>query len=49
MLNRLLDENLIEARGIVGFYPCNTVELDDVEVYDPQEPGRPACKFAMIR
>ena len=38
MLRRLIDENLIEARGIVGFYPCNTVDLDDVEVTDPENP-----------
>ena len=37
MLRRLIDENLIEARGIVGFYPCNTVDQDDVEVTDPQD------------
>ena len=32
MLKKLLEENLIEGRGIVGFYPANTVETDDIEI-----------------
>jgi len=34
MLNKIIDQNLIEARGIIGFYPCNSNEEDDIEVYD---------------
>ena len=32
LLKKLIDENLIEGRGIVGFYPANTVDIDDVEI-----------------
>ena len=49
MLRRLIDENLIEARGIVGFYPCNTVDHDDVAVMDPEDPTQEKCKFMMLR
>ena len=49
MLRRLIDENLIEARGIVGFYPCNTVGVDDIEVQDPEDPTRPLCQFMTLR
>lgn len=49
MLRRLIDENLIEARGIVGFYPCNTVCVDDIEVQDPEDPTRPLCQFMTLR
>lgn len=49
MLHKLIDENLIEARGIVGFYPANTVGQDDIEVQDPEDPSKPLCKFAMLR
>ena len=49
MLRRLLDENLIEARGIVGFYPANTVGVDDIEIQDPEDPTRPLCKFMTLR
>jgi len=30
MLKQLIDQKLVEARGIVGFYPCNQVEQDDI-------------------
>ena len=49
MLKRMINENLIEARGIVGFYPANTVGMDDVEVCDPEDPTRPVCNFMMLR
>ena len=49
MLRKLIDENLIEARGIVGFYPCNTVDLDDVAVMDPEDPTQEKCRFMMLR
>ena len=32
MLKKLLEENLIEGRGIVGFYPTNAVDTDDIEI-----------------
>jgi 5-methyltetrahydrofolate--homocysteine methyltransferase len=36
MLKQLINENLIEARGIIGFYPCNSNDKDDIEIYDPE-------------
>jgi cobalamin-dependent methionine synthase I len=30
MLKQFIDQKLIEAKGIVGFYPCNQVEQDDI-------------------
>lgn len=27
ILNRIINENLIEAHGIIGFYPCNAVGM----------------------
>lgn len=32
MLHKLIDEKLVEARGIIGFYPANMVDIDDVEI-----------------
>jgi len=32
MLHKLIDEKLVEARGIIGFYPANQVDIDDVEI-----------------
>jgi 5-methyltetrahydrofolate--homocysteine methyltransferase len=33
MLERIVEENLFEARGVVGFYPANATETDDIEIY----------------
>lgn len=34
MLAEIIENNIIEARGIVGFYPCNSNDEDDIEVYE---------------
>ncbi|MDF9619211.1 methionine synthase [Pseudomonas entomophila] len=33
MLDKLIDEQLISARAVFGFWPANQVEHDDIEVY----------------
>ena len=33
MLSRLIDEQLIEAHGVIGFWPASRVNNDDIEVY----------------
>lgn len=33
MLKKLIDENLIKAQGVVGFWPANSVDDDVIEVY----------------
>lgn len=49
MLKEIIDKNLIEARGIVGFYPCNSNEEDDIEVYDENDCKTLRAKFATLR
>ncbi|HTF85695.1 MAG TPA: methionine synthase [Cellvibrio sp.] len=34
MLRKLIDERLIRANGVIGFWPANTVNHDDIAVYD---------------
>lgn len=34
MLRKLIDEKLIKANGVIGFWPANTVNADDIAVYD---------------
>lgn len=34
MLRKLIDEKLISANGVLGFWPANTVNHDDIAVYD---------------
>ena len=49
MLKDIVDNKLVEARGIVGFYPCNTVGEEDVEVYSPEDRETPVATFNMLR
>ncbi|MES2823754.1 MAG: methionine synthase [Pseudomonadota bacterium] len=34
MLHKLIDEKLISANAVIGFWPANTVNHDDIAVYD---------------
>jgi 5-methyltetrahydrofolate--homocysteine methyltransferase len=34
MLRKLIDEKLIKANGVIGFWPANTVNADDIAVFD---------------
>jgi 5-methyltetrahydrofolate--homocysteine methyltransferase len=47
MLKRMIDEKLIQAKGIIGFYPCNSNDEDDIEVYD--EKNEIKAKFHGLR
>jgi len=50
MLDKIIKNKWLEARGIVGFYPANTVDHDDIEVYSPgPEKGKVLCKFHSLR
>jgi 5-methyltetrahydrofolate--homocysteine methyltransferase len=33
MLKRLIEDKLIQANGVLGFWPANSVDADDIEVY----------------
>lgn len=48
MLKQLIDQKLVEARGIVGFYPCNQVDEDDIQVFCP-DTGASLAKFFTLR
>ncbi|MGN6424867.1 MAG: methionine synthase [Asticcacaulis sp.] len=37
MLKQILDEKWFEARGVVGFWPANATEDDDIEVYADED------------
>jgi len=41
MLARMVDEKWIEARAVVGLFPANTVNQDDIEIYRKTENGQP--------
>lgn len=47
-LLRIIEEKLLKAQGVYGFWPANTVE-DDILVFDPNVPERLLCMFPMLR
>ena len=47
MLNKIINNNWIEARGIVGFYPANQLNDDDIELFTPE--GAHLCKLHTLR
>jgi 5-methyltetrahydrofolate--homocysteine methyltransferase len=36
MLKKIIKNKWLEARGVIGFYPANTVDHDDIELYSPE-------------
>ena len=49
MLKQLLDQKLVEGRAIVGFYPCNQVDDDDIQVFSAENESQPVAKFHTLR
>ena len=49
MLHKIIQNNWLEARGIVGFYPANTVDHDDIELYSPGEEGKVVSRLHTLR
>ena len=47
MLSKLIDERLIKARAVFGFWPANQVRDDDLEVYG--EDGQPLATLHHLR
>ncbi len=47
MLAKLIDEKLISARAVFGFWPANQVNEDDIELYD--DTGKPLAKLHHLR
>lgn len=47
MLRKLIDEKLIKARAVFGFWPANQVADDDIEVYGND--GQPLARLHHLR
>ena len=48
LLNRIIERNLITARGVYGFFPANAVG-DDVELYTDSTRGKILDRFHFLR
>jgi 5-methyltetrahydrofolate--homocysteine methyltransferase len=49
MLRKIIDNEWLEARGIIGFYPANTVDIDDIELYTDESKSNVLCKLHTLR
>ena len=48
LLRHMLDDNLLEARAIIGFYPANS-KGDDIVVFDPKDSVTPVATLYGLR
>ena len=49
MLKQIIDNGWLEARGVLAFYPANTVNHDDIEVYEDETRHKVLCKLHTLR
>ncbi len=49
MLQRIVDEKLIRARAVIGFWPANRVDSDDIEVYSDEQRSEALATLHHIR
>lgn len=48
MLDRIINEKWLTAKGVVGLYPANAIE-DDIEVYADEQRAKPVAVFSTLR
>ncbi|OUJ76044.1 methionine synthase [Hymenobacter crusticola] len=49
MLRKVIDEKLLTARAVVGFWPANTVGYDTIEIYADDSREQLATEFFTLR
>ncbi|GAA4390962.1 methionine synthase [Hymenobacter koreensis] len=49
MLRRIIDEKLLTARAVLGFWPANTVDYDTIQVYADDSRQQVATEFFTLR
>ncbi|QGQ26689.1 methionine synthase [Gimesia benthica] len=49
MLQKIIDEKLLTARAVIGFWPANRVNGDDIEVYDNTDREHTIARLHHIR
>jgi 5-methyltetrahydrofolate--homocysteine methyltransferase len=49
MLERIIRENWLTARAVIGLFPANSVGSDDVEVYTDESRSEVAATFRFLR
>lgn len=49
LLNKIIDEKLLTAQAVIGFWPANKVAANDVQLYNTDESGAPLQKLHFLR
>lgn len=49
MIKQIIDNKWLEARGVVAFYPANTVDHDDIELYADDTKSTVVAKLHTLR
>jgi 5-methyltetrahydrofolate--homocysteine methyltransferase len=49
MLDQVIAERWLEARGVIGIFPANSIGDDDIEVYPGESRGVPAVRLHQLR
>ncbi|QDU10991.1 methionine synthase [Gimesia aquarii] len=49
MLKKIIDEKLLTARAVIGFWPANRVNGDDIELYENQNHSQVIARLHHIR
>ena len=49
MLNKIINEKKLKANGVIGFYPANTVNDDDIEIYSNEDRLDPIFTYYCLR
>jgi 5-methyltetrahydrofolate--homocysteine methyltransferase len=49
MLEKIIAERWLKARGVIGFFPANSVDADDIELYQDEDRTRPLMRLHHLR
>ena len=49
MLSKVINEKKLQANGVIGFYPANTVNDDDIEIYADENASEPFLTYYGLR
>ena len=49
LLKKIVDEKLLTAKAVIGFWPANKTENNDVQLYAANESGAPLNKLHFLR
>lgn len=49
MLKELVDKKALRAKGVIGLFPANSVEDDDIEIYSDDSRAKPIARVHTLR